>query len=130
MSHRSNRFVFVSTRVVATEYGPRAGAMLRSLVSSAKADDPLAPVTVIVPSNYVGVSVRRALAREQLTSAGIGVAGIDLNDLVGDPATTGDPYVTVEATARGLVSARPRGPAPRTSPAGCRSFPRASRRCG
>ncbi|MCB0992322.1 MAG: PD-(D/E)XK nuclease family protein, partial [Acidimicrobiales bacterium] len=68
----------MSLRVVVTEYGPRAGSVLRHLVSQAKADDPLAPVTIIVSSNYVGVSVRRAMARQQITDAGVGIAGIDL----------------------------------------------------
>jgi ATP-dependent helicase/nuclease subunit B len=45
-----------------TGYGRPAYGELRSAVASCKADDPLAPVTVIVPSNLAGVLVRRALA--------------------------------------------------------------------
>lgn len=82
----------MSLRVVATEYGPRAGELLRRLIAEAKAGDPLAPVTVVVPSNYVGVSVRRSMAREQLTPRGVGIAGIDLvttyrlAELIGAPS--------------------------------------------
>ncbi len=68
----------MTLRVAATPFDAQAGATLRRLVAEAKADDPLAPVTVVVPSNYVGVSVRRSLARRSVTTAGVGVAGIDL----------------------------------------------------
>ena len=78
MSHRTPRFDNVTLRVAATPFDAQAGGTLRRLVAEAKADDPLASVTVVVPSNYVGVSVRRSLARRSVTSAGVGVAGIDL----------------------------------------------------
>lgn len=44
-----------------TEHGPPALGALRSAVSEAKAQDALAPVTVLVPNNFVGLSARRAL---------------------------------------------------------------------
>lgn len=43
-------------------YGLPAQVALLSRISAVKAEDPLAPVTVIVPSNYSGLSVRRSLA--------------------------------------------------------------------
>ncbi|MGE3073334.1 MAG: PD-(D/E)XK nuclease family protein [Dehalococcoidia bacterium] len=43
-------------------YGKAAREALAEQVAAAKREDPLAPVTVIVPSNYAGLSVRRALA--------------------------------------------------------------------
>lgn len=52
-----------SVRLVACGYG-EARARLKELLAGFKAADPLAPVTVIVPSNQVGLDVRRALARE------------------------------------------------------------------
>lgn len=50
-----------------TGYGRPAYGELRAAVADRKRADPLAPVTVLVPSNTAGVFVRRALAR------GIGV---------------------------------------------------------
>jgi RecB family exonuclease len=52
----------MALRVVWTRYGREAADALRAVVASAKAGDPLAPVTVVVPSNHVGVAARRQLA--------------------------------------------------------------------
>lgn len=43
-------------------YGQEASHALRAAVARAKASDVLAPVTVVVPANHVGVAVRRQLA--------------------------------------------------------------------
>jgi RecB family exonuclease len=48
--------------VLATAYGRAAVELLAWQVDAAKAGDPLAPVMVIVPSNYAAVSTRRSLA--------------------------------------------------------------------
>ena len=64
----------------------RALGALASAVGQAKAGDPLAPVTVIVPTNTAGVMARRALGRRG------GVAAVDmltlyrLAELIGSPA--------------------------------------------
>ncbi len=50
--------------------GAPALAALHTAIADAKADDPLGRVTVVVPTNYVGLSIRRSLARQQ------GIAGV------------------------------------------------------
>ena len=60
-------------------YGPAASRALHAAVARAKAGDPLAPVTVVVPTNYVGVGARRLLgsgALGRVTEGGDGVAGV------------------------------------------------------
>jgi len=60
-------------------YGRPAAEELRASISLAKGDEPLAPVTIVVPSNYVGVATRRLLASGSLGSVcrrGIGVAAV------------------------------------------------------
>ncbi len=60
-------------------YGPPAAEALRSAISRAKGGGPLTPVTVVVPSNYLGVATRRLLASGALgpvCSPGIGLAAV------------------------------------------------------
>lgn len=60
-------------------YGQAAALALRDEVAAAKDGDPLAPVTVVVPSNHVGVASRRLLAGGTLgpvTPAGSGLAAV------------------------------------------------------
>ena len=49
-------------QVYLERFGPPAGERLQRLVAEAKAADPLAPVTVIPPSHYAGISLRHVLA--------------------------------------------------------------------
>jgi ATP-dependent helicase/nuclease subunit B len=49
-------------QVSTTAYGRPAVDLLARQITELKAGDPLAPVTVLVPSNYAAVSTRRALA--------------------------------------------------------------------
>jgi hypothetical protein len=76
-------------------YGPEASRALHAAVVAAKAGDPLAPVSVIVPTNYVGVAARRLLgsgALGRVTDGGDGVAGVTfltvyrLAELLGAPS--------------------------------------------
>ena len=52
--------------VVWSAHGPAAAVALRDAVAAAKAGEPLAPVTVVVPSNHVGVASRRLLSSGSL----------------------------------------------------------------
>src|SRR5262245_48988412 len=65
--------------LVTVSYGAAAAAALRDAVGAGKHGDPLAPVSVIVPTNYVGVAARRQLGSGSLgpvTDRGNGVAGV------------------------------------------------------
>ena len=62
--------------LVRTTYGAAALDVLAAAVARAKGDEPLRPVTVVVPSNYAGVAARRALARRH------GVIGVAVRDPV------------------------------------------------
>lgn len=66
-------------RVVWTGYGQDAAVALRDAVAAAKGGEPLAPVTVVVPSNHVGVASRRLLSSGALgpvAGAGVGLAAV------------------------------------------------------
>src|SRR3954447_23489550 len=52
----------MGVRVQWVQYGKPAAEALRAAIVDAKAGEPLAPVTVVVPSNHVGVAARRLLA--------------------------------------------------------------------
>jgi hypothetical protein len=59
--------------------GRQPSEALRSTIGAAKGHEPLAPVTVVVPSNYVGVATRRLLASGSLgplSDRGFGVAAV------------------------------------------------------
>lgn len=69
----------MALRVVWTGYGRDAAVALRDAVTAAKAGEPLAPVTVVVPSNHVGVASRRLLSSGSLgpvAGAGVGLAAV------------------------------------------------------
>jgi hypothetical protein len=107
--------------LVAVPYGPEASRALHAAVVAAKGGDPLAPVTVVVPTNYVGVAARRMLgsgALGRVTEHGEGVAGITfltvyrLAELLGAPrlaATQRRPVSTpvLAAAVRGVLSDAP-----------------------
>jgi ATP-dependent helicase/nuclease subunit B len=99
--------------VVATGYGRPALAALQRAVAVAKRGDPLAPVTVIVPANHVGVTARRALASGSLGPVSqdrAGVAAVTfltvyrLAELLGAPrlAATGRRPVSTPVLAAAL----------------------------
>ena len=68
----------MSIELVTVPYGLAAQA-LRDAVAAGKQGDPLSPVSVVVPTNYVGVAARRMLgsgALGQVTDRGVGIAGV------------------------------------------------------
>lgn len=80
-------------RVATTAHGRPALEALHRLVAAAKADDALAPVTVVVPGNMVGLAARR------------GLASGDLGPIVGDrPGMVGVTFVTAYRLAELLAA--------------------------
>lgn len=63
-----------STRIESTAYGAAALDRLHAVVTRLKADDPMAPVTLLLPNNLAGVVARRQLATT-------GIAGLFLATL-------------------------------------------------
>ena len=63
-----------------TSYGRDALDRLSQVVGEAKADDPMAPVTILLPNNIAGIVARRHLAAG-LPGRGPGVAGLYLSTL-------------------------------------------------
>ena len=102
-------------------YGRGAAESLRNLIAAAKGDDPLGPVTVVIPSNHVGVATRRLLASGDLgpvCGRGIGLIAVDfltvyrLAELLGAPHLAGTgrrPVSTpvIAAAIRAALSKRP-----------------------
>jgi len=79
--------------VVWTGYGAAAYEALRGVVGEVKGDDPLAPVSVLVPTHLCGVIARRVLAwgvGGRAGVAGLSVLTVDrLAELIAAPALTG-----------------------------------------
>lgn len=73
----------MTVELVTTPYGAPAHVALRSLVDRHQRTDRLAPVTVIVPSNYVGIAARRALGRQRGVAAVTFLTSYRLAELLG-----------------------------------------------
>lgn len=112
----------MAMEVVWTPHGRAAAEALRDAVGRAKGAEPLAPVTVVVPSNHVGVASRRLLASGAVgpvtTGAGVGLVAVTfvtpyrLGELLGagDLAATGRRPVStpvLAAAVRTELAARP-----------------------
>jgi RecB family exonuclease len=70
----------MTVQVRTTSYGRPALEALRSAVAEIKANDPMAPVTVLVPNNIAGIVARRFLAHG-LAQESNGIAGIYFSTL-------------------------------------------------
>ena len=76
--------------VTTTAYGPPAHGALGAVIGRHKAGDPLQPVTVIVPSNHVGVAARRALGRAGGIAAVTFLTPYRLAELLGAPGVAAE----------------------------------------
>ncbi len=70
----------VPLQTIITPYGESALEALRGVVVAAKGDDPMAPVTLLLPNNLAGIVARRHLAAGVVDDAN-GVAAIHLATL-------------------------------------------------
>ena len=68
-----------------TPYGQPAYAALRAALTEVQGGDPLAPVTVLVHSNAVGVAARRWLAANGGVAAAQFLTAFRLAELLGGP---------------------------------------------
>lgn len=88
-----------------TPYGAPAFTALRAAVARAKAGDPLAPVTVLVPTNPCGVAARRTLARTGLPGALAG-AGAGAEASPRGPGIAGIAVLTADRLAEQIAAPR------------------------
>jgi ATP-dependent helicase/nuclease subunit B len=70
----------MTSRVITTSYGRAALETLRAVVAEVKRDDPMAPVTLLLPNNIAGIVARRHLAHG-IRYGQPGIAGIYLATL-------------------------------------------------
>src|SRR5262245_35367352 len=70
----------MGTRVETTSYGVAAVECLRGIVAGHKQDDPMRPVTILLPNNTAGLVARRFLATG-LAPDRAGIAGLYLETL-------------------------------------------------
>jgi ATP-dependent helicase/nuclease subunit B len=70
----------MTSRLITTSYGRAALDALRAVVAEVKRDDPMAPVTLLLPNNIAGIVARRHLAHG-IRDGRPGIAGIYLATL-------------------------------------------------
>ena len=105
----------VGMELVTVAYGRPAAGALRDAIASGKHGDPLAPVSVVVPTNYVGVAARRMLGSGALgpvTDRGVGIAGVTfltvyrVAELLGAPRLAGARRCPVSTAVLGAAVRR------------------------
>ena len=102
----------MAIEVTAVAYGRPAVDLLADQVAKVKAGEALAPVTVVVPSNYAGVAIRRALAARDGVAAVTFLTLHRLGELLGTArlAAAGRRPVSapvIAATVRAVLAAEP-----------------------
>jgi ATP-dependent helicase/nuclease subunit B len=65
----------LTTKVTRVRPGRQSLVWLKSKIAELKGSDPLAPVTVVVASNHIGLAARRGLARDGYANVRFGVMG-------------------------------------------------------
>ena len=102
-----------SARLLFCPAGPAAAAALRDYVRSVQGADPLAPVTVVGPSPYANLALRRELGRTGFANVGF-VAFPRLADLLGGPslAAQGRRPLTPVTASQALRQAVRQNPGP------------------
>ena len=99
----------MTIQVETTPYGPAAHTALAGAVARHKSDDPLAPVSVIVPTNQVGIAARRALGRRRGVAAVTFLTPYRLAELLGASALAADDRRPVSTP---VVAGAVRSPSP------------------
>src|SRR5207245_9299311 len=78
----------------------QAAERLFDQIATAKADDPLTPVTVIVPNHYAGLWLRRGLAQQSYVNVRFSVLA-QLAESLGAPALGAAGFLPLAAAAQG-----------------------------
>ena len=81
----SAAFPTAAVNLIRVRPGRQSLAWLKGRIAELKGSDPLAPVTVVVSSNHIGLAARRGLAREGYANVRFGVMG-RLVEPLGAPA--------------------------------------------
>lgn len=102
-----------SARLLFCPAGPAAAAALRDYIRSVQGTDPLAPVTVVGPSPYANLALRRELGRTGFANVGF-IAFPRLADLLGGPslAAQGRRPLTPVTASQALRQAVRQNPGP------------------
>ena len=95
--------------ITVVSFGSEAVQALRAAIADVQRDDPLSPVTVVAPSNYASLSLRRQLSREAALVNVRFLAFNRLAELLGGPALNRElrpltPWIRAEAVRTALAA--------------------------